>query len=232
VAAPKKTSAPKKSAAAETSSAPAKKRAVARAIPNPETSRPTLGSSHRKASSAAAKPAKAAAKPAKAAAKPAKVAKVAAKAAAKPAAEKAPKKSAAKASAASELPLPARVRKAKTETAIDAAADLGKVIALAALDKKALHVEVIDVRGRLDYADVVVLSSGRSDRQAVAIAQAMEDEAKRKLSRRTISVEGVQTGQWILLDFGDVVAHVFTEDARNMYDLDGLFTEADKIPVE
>jgi len=123
------------------------------------------------------------------------------------------------------------VRKAKAETAIDEAAALGKVIALAALDKKALHVEVIDVRGRLDYADVVVLSSGRSDRQAVAIAQAMEDEAKRKLSRRTISVEGVQTGQWILLDFGDVVAHVFTEDARNMYDLDGLFTEADKIPV-
>jgi ribosome-associated protein len=229
VAAPKKTSAraPKKS---ETSAspAPAKKRAVPRAIPNPETSRPTLASSHRKSTPAlpTTKAPKAAAKPAKAAAKPAKSAAKAPKAAA----EKAPAKKAAAAKSA-ELPLPARVRKSKGEAKADTSTELGKVIALGALEKKASQVEVIDVRGRLDYADVVVLASGRSDRQAVAIAQGMEDEAKKKLGRRTLSVEGVTKGQWILLDFGDVVAHVFTEDARHLYDLDGLFSDADKIPV-
>ena len=263
VAAPKKTSAlraPKKTAAAE-SSTPAKKRAVARAVPTPENSRPTLASSHRKSSTTAtsvksagaaskAKPAKAGAKSAakatpkvapKGAVKAKKVAEVTFEARAEDefdevledVAEVAPKKSAAKASVkgSAELPLPARVRKAKGETAVDEAAALGKVIALAALDKKAQHVEVIDVRGRLDYADVIVLASGRSDRQALAIAQAMEDDAKVKLSRRTISVEGTQVGQWILLDFGDVVAHVFTEEARHLYDLDGLFEDAEKIPV-
>jgi len=267
VAAPKKTSAlraPKKTAAAERST-PSKTRAVARAVPTPENSRPTLASSHRKSASTAtpvksagaaskAKPAKAASKsaakatpkvapkaPLKGVAKAKKVAEVTFEARAEDefddliddVAEVAPKKSAAKASAkgSAELPLPARVRKAKAEAAVDEAAALGKVIALAALDKKAQHVEVIDVRGRLDYADVIVLASGRSDRQALAIAQAMEDDAKVKLSRRTISVEGTQVGQWILLDFGDVVAHVFTEEARHLYDLDGLFEDAEKIPV-
>jgi ribosome-associated protein len=232
VAAPKKTTSArtaKKTAEAAPASA-AKKRAVPRAIPNPETSRPTLASSHRK-STPALPTGKASAK-AERAAKPAK--KVAAKAPAKKAAaEKAPaKKVTAKAPAKStELPLPARVRKAKVEAKADAAAELGKALALGALEKKAQQVEVIDVRGRLDYADVVVLASGRSDRQAVAIAQGMEDEAKKRLGRRTISVEGVTKGQWILLDFGDVVAHVFTEEARHLYDLDGLFADAEKIPV-
>lgn len=229
MAAPKKTSAraPKKSEASA-SPAPAKKRAVPRAIPNPETSRPTLGSSHRKSTPVlpTGKPAKSAAKAPKAAAKPAKAAAKAPKAAAEKATAK--KASAPK---STELPLPARVRKSKGEAKPDAATELGKVIALGALDKKASQVEVIDVRGRLDYADVVVLASGRSDRQAVAIAQGMEDEAKKKLGRRTLSVEGVTKGQSILLDFGDVVAHVFTEDARHLYDLDGLFSDADRISV-
>ncbi len=129
------------------------------------------------------------------------------------------------------LPVPARVRTKRAEAKGDAAAELGRVIAIAALDKRASQVEVIDVRGRVDYADVLVLTSGRSDRQAVAIAQTMEEEARRKLDRRALSVEGVTNGQWILIDFGDVVAHVFTEEARHLYDLDGLYTDADKITV-
>jgi ribosome-associated protein len=226
VAAPKKTTSARtaKKTAEGTAAPAAKKRAVPRAIPNPETSRPTLASSHRKSAPAlpTAKPVK------KVAAK--SVRKAGAEAPTKKAAAEkaAPKKPAAK---GAELPLPARVRRAKGEAKADAATELGKVIALGALDKKASQVEVIDVRGRLDYADVVVLASGRSDRQAVAIAQGMEDEAKKRLGRRTLSVEGVTKGQWILLDFGDVVAHVFTEEARHLYDLDGLFTDADKIPV-
>jgi ribosome-associated protein len=238
VAAPKKTSTSARTAkkTAEAAPAPAaKKRAVPRAIPNPETSRPTLASSHRKSTPAlptgksAPKAAKAA-KPVKKAAAKAPAKKVAAEKAEK--AEKVEKAPAKKAAAKpAELPLPARVRKAKVEAKNDAAAELGKAVALGALEKKALQVEVIDVRGRLDYADVVVLASGRSDRQAVAIAQGMEDEAKKRLGRRTLSVEGVTKGQWILLDFGDVVAHVFTEEARHLYDLDGLFSDAEKIPV-
>jgi ribosome-associated protein len=239
VAAPKKTTTSARTAKKTADAAPApaaKKRAVPRAIPNPETSRPTLASSHRKST-----PALPTGKVAAKAEKPAKPAKPVKKAAAKAPAKKAAAEKAEKATAkgvaakaapkGAELPLPARVRKAKVEAKNDAAAELGKALALGALEKKASQVEVVDVRGRLDYADVVVLASGRSDRQAVAIAQGMEDEAKKRLGRRTLSVEGVTKGQWILLDFGDVVAHVFTEEARHLYDLDGLFTDADKIPV-
>ena len=236
MAAPKKTTTSARTAKKTADAAPApaaKKRAVPRAIPNPETSRPTLASSHRKST-----PALPTGKVAAKVEKPAKpVKKAAAKAPAKKAAAEKAEKATAKSVAAkaapkgAELPLPARVRKAKVEAKNDAAAELGKALALGALEKKASQVEVVDVRGRLDYADVVVLASGRSDRQAVAIAQGMEDEAKKRLGRRTLSVEGVTKGQWILLDFGDVVAHVFTEEARHLYDLDGLFTDADKIPV-
>ncbi len=232
MAAPKKTTTSARTAkkTAEAAPAPAaKKRAVPRAIPNPETSRPTLASSHRK--STPALPTGKAEKPAKAVRAPAKKAAAEKAPSKKSAAEKAPAKKATAAAKAAELPLPARVRKAKVEAKNDAAAELGKALALGALEKKASQVEVVDVRGRLDYADVVVLASGRSDRQAVAIAQGMEDEAKKRLGRRTLSVEGVTKGQWILLDFGDVVAHVFTEEARHLYDLDGLFTDAEKIPV-
>ena len=236
MAAPKKTPsprAPKKTAAAESSTprAPAKTRAPTRAVPAPENSRPTLATSHRKTSVAAdAKPVRA-----KAAAK--KAVPAPGTATPRPTAVKTAKGAALLASVASkgaELPLPARARarKAKALDQVDDAAELGKVMANASIDKKALQVEVIDVRGRLDYADVLVLASGRTERQTVAIAQAMEDEAKKKLGRRSISVEGQSTGIWILLDFGDVVAHVFTEDARHMYDLDGLFTDAEKIAFE
>jgi ribosome-associated protein len=104
-------------------------------------------------------------------------------------------------------------------------------IATAALDKKALGLEVIDVAGRVDYTDFIVLMSGRSDRQVAALAEGIE-EALRPRARRPLNVEGQQSARWILMDFGDVIVHIFQEEVRSMYDLEGLWEDARRLPVE
>ncbi len=84
--------------------------------------------------------------------------------------------------------------------------------------------------GKVDYADFLVLMTGRSDRQVAALAQGIED-ALRKKNRRPISVEGVQEATWILMDYGDVVVHVFQDDARSLYDIEGLWLDVRRLPV-
>lgn len=137
---------------------------------------------------------------------------------------------------AHEAATPAPVRKVRLEhvptesVASDEARRLATAIAAAALEKKAVGLEILDVAGRTDYADFLVLMSGRSDRQVAALADGIED-AMRKNGRRPQNVEGRQAAQWILLDFADVVVHVFLEEARSMYDLEGLFEDARRLPV-
>jgi ribosome-associated protein len=107
---------------------------------------------------------------------------------------------------------------------------LAIAIAAAALDKKAISVEVLDVSGRVDYADFLVLMTGRSDRQVNALAQGIE-EALRLGGKRPLSVEGLPHAHWVLMDYGDVVVHVFQDEARTTYDLEGLWMDARRIPV-
>jgi ribosome-associated protein len=114
--------------------------------------------------------------------------------------------------------------------ASDEARELAVAIAIAALDKKASGLEILDVAGKVDYADFLVLMTGRSDRQVAALAQGIED-ALRKKNRRPLSVEGMQKASWVLMDFGDVVVHVFQDDARSNYDIDSLWLDARRVPV-
>jgi ribosome-associated protein len=131
----------------------------------------------------------------------------------------------------------ARLRKAKAPSAgpsesvaSDSARELAVAIATAALDKKAVGLEVLDVAGRVDYADFLVLMTGRSDRQVQALAQGIE-AALREKGKRPLSVEGLPHASWVLMDFGDVVVHVFQDEARTSYDLDGLWMDARRIPL-
>jgi ribosome-associated protein len=102
--------------------------------------------------------------------------------------------------------------------------------AQAGLEKKATGVEIIDVTGKVDYADFLVLMTGQSDRNVAAIAHEVDD-ALGKAGVRSISIEGLPGGRWVLLDFVDVVVHVFQRDYRSLYDLDGLWMDADRVPV-
>lgn len=104
-------------------------------------------------------------------------------------------------------------------------------IAHAGLDKKAEDVTVLDVRGLTSYADYFVVMSADSDRQAAAIADHVEQTMKEQGVTK-VGVEGYETGHWILVDYGDVVAHVMGREARGFYDLEGLWADAPKFTVE
>ncbi|HEX9053023.1 MAG TPA: ribosome silencing factor [Anaeromyxobacter sp.] len=104
-------------------------------------------------------------------------------------------------------------------------------IAKAALDKKAEDVTVLDVRGLTGYADYFVLMTADSDRQASAIADHVE-QAMKAAGISKVGVEGYETGRWILLDYGDVVAHVMSKESRGFYDLEGLWADAPRFAVE
>lgn len=100
----------------------------------------------------------------------------------------------------------------------------------AALDKKALDLIVVDVSGLTSIGDYLVICSGRSDRQVQSIAQGIEDALK-AAGVRPISIEGVRRGQWALLDYGDVIVHVFYQPVREFYDLERLWEHAPRVPL-
>jgi ribosome-associated protein len=107
-------------------------------------------------------------------------------------------------------------------------AALAERIATIASDKKAIDIRVIDLRGIVSYTDFFVICSGNTERQAKAIHDGIYEELKngadgRLLPRRT---EGDREARWILLDYWDVVVHIFTPEAREYYRLENLWGEA------
>lgn len=95
----------------------------------------------------------------------------------------------------------------------------------AALDKKGTDLVVLDVREHTSIADYFVIVSGRSDTQVRSIAEHVEEVCK-KAGYRPLAVEGLRHGQWVLIDFGDVLVHVFYGPVRAFYDLERLWSEA------
>jgi ribosome-associated protein len=120
--------------------------------------------------------------------------------------------------------------KRATKETVDPARTLALQIAHAALDRKALDVEIIDVTGKVDYADFVVVMSATSDRQANAIAKNIDAELS-KLKHKANSIEGLPQGAWVLMDYGDVVVHIFHEDTRGYYDLEALWYDAERVEI-
>jgi ribosome-associated protein len=108
----------------------------------------------------------------------------------------------------------------------------GAMRALAiALDKKALEPVLLDVRQLCSFCNYQLVISGRSDRQVDAIADGIELALKHE-GMRPISTEGARSGQWALIDYGDFVVHVFLHSAREHYDLEGLWNDAPRIPID
>lgn len=106
-----------------------------------------------------------------------------------------------------------------------------KLAAAAALDRKAEDLSVYDVDALSGYADYFLLASGRSTRQTIAIAERVQRVLK-KAGIKPLGVDGLKDGRWALLDFGDVVVHVFHSPVREFYDLDSLWADAPKLELE
>ncbi len=106
--------------------------------------------------------------------------------------------------------------------------DLTKLILSATAEVKAMEAVALDLRKVSDIADYFVIASGKSDRQVQGIAnRVIESAAEQGLE--PISIEGFETGHWILIDFGDVVTHVFYEPVRQHYDLENLWWKAERV---
>jgi ribosome-associated protein len=105
--------------------------------------------------------------------------------------------------------------------ATDPAALLALILA-SLEDDKAEEIVTIDLRGRSSMADAMVIASGRSTRQVTAIAQKLLDRLKQRLGY-TARTEGMEAGDWVLIDAGDVVVHVFRPEVRQFYQLEKMW---------
>ena len=101
----------------------------------------------------------------------------------------------------------------------------------AMLDKRARNVVVLDLEGICSFSDQFILCSGTSTRQTQAIADGV-DEKLRKSRIRPSHIEGYTEGEWILMDYVDFVVHIFTESAREFYDLERLWRSGKRREVK
>jgi len=109
--------------------------------------------------------------------------------------------------------------------------DAVTIAAHAASDKKASDLVVLDLRKVASFTEYFLICTGASTRQVQAISDAIE-ETLRKNGKRPLHIEGYSSGEWILLDYGDFIAHVFGAASRRFYDLERLWRDAPRVDVK
>jgi ribosome-associated protein len=109
--------------------------------------------------------------------------------------------------------------------------ELAEICARVALGSKAEDLVILDVREISSFTDYFVIMSGRSSRHVQGLAEAVEAELRSKRVSSKHS-EGLQEGLWVLLDFGDIVAHIFYKENRAFYDLEGLWFDAPRLDLK
>jgi ribosome-associated protein len=100
----------------------------------------------------------------------------------------------------------------------------------ASLEKKAKDLIILKVKELSAFADYFIIASGTSDRQVRAIATAIQENLK-KAEILPLGIEGEAAGQWILMDYNDVIIHIFLDTVRTFYDLERLWSEAPRMAV-
>lgn len=110
-----------------------------------------------------------------------------------------------------------------------AAADLARVAARAADDKKAEHTLILAVGEVLQITDYFVITSASNRRLVKTVVDAVEEAVREQLGRSPIRMEGVSEQQWVLVDYGDVVVHVFAEEIRMYYEIERLYRDVARV---
>lgn len=109
--------------------------------------------------------------------------------------------------------------------------ELARICAGAALDTQAEDLLILDVRGLATFTDYCVIMNGKSTRHVQALAEAIETAVRSKRVKAS-SAEGLAEGLWVLLDFDDVIVHIFYHEQRKFYNLEGLWSEAKRVAIE
>lgn len=123
------------------------------------------------------------------------------------------------------------MKKIKKEYRDKEGLEIARACAQVALDSKGEDVVILDVRGMASFTDYFVIMSGRSTRHVQGLAESIEAQLRSKRVK-TSKAEGLQEAKWVLLDFDDVVVHIFYHDQRSFYDLEGLWHDAPRIQPE
>lgn len=108
---------------------------------------------------------------------------------------------------------------------------VARALAELALERKGMDIAILDMTNLVDYTDVFVLITGRNRRHVAALADELRTYAKNELGLRCEGIEGQGAARWVLVDFGSVVVHIFDEPLRAFYNLDGLWSDAPRLPT-
>ncbi len=128
-------------------------------------------------------------------------------------------------------PAARKPRAAKPAKVIDPEEVLVRLCAEAALDKKALDPVILDMRGLSSFTDFFLIVSGTSEPQLKAIAASIREKVREKLGRRPLAEDGFPLSQWVVIDYGTVIIHVFHTQKRAIYGLEHLWGDAPRIGV-
>jgi ribosome-associated protein len=110
-----------------------------------------------------------------------------------------------------------------------AAIDLARYVIDMIADKKGEDIVLLDIRGQTLITDYFVLCSGTSERQIKAIVEGIRESIKKDYNKIPQNVEGESLSGWVLMDYGDIVVHVFSPESRAYYDLEGFWLERDAV---
>ena len=98
-------------------------------------------------------------------------------------------------------------------------------------EKKAVNLIALDLRDIASFTEFFVIASGTNQRQVQAIADEINEQLKKQLGRKPVRIEGYNSAEWVLLDYGDFVFHLFDKEARDFYDLERLWRDARKVEI-
>ena len=98
-------------------------------------------------------------------------------------------------------------------------------------EKKAVNMIALDLREIASFTEFFVIASGTNPRQVQAIADEINEQLKKQLRRRPVRIEGYSSAEWVLLDYGDFVVHLFDKEARDFYDLERLWRDARRVDI-
>lgn len=98
-------------------------------------------------------------------------------------------------------------------------------------EKKAFNIVVLDLREVASFTEFFIIASGANPRQVQAVSDEISEQLKKQLKSRAIRIEGYRSAEWILLDYGDFIVHIFEKEARDFYDLERLWRDARKVEL-
>ena len=124
-----------------------------------------------------------------------------------------------------------KIELAETPTAFsELDADLQLAIRSAS-EKKAFDMIALDLRNIASFTEFFVIASGANQRQVQAIADGVDEQLKKQMNKRPVRTEGYNAAEWVLLDYGDFVIHIFNKESRDFYDLARLWRDARKVEL-